>query len=413
MLPLLVHSWPKAIIHIDGDSFFASCLQAIDPKLRGKPLVVGSDRGIATAVSIEAKQKGILRTMSIYQIKKLCPECIIVNSDYELYQVISQKMINIMRKYTPYVEAYSIDEAFADITGLRRVYHASYEDIAAKIKNEITSSLSISVSLGLSVNKSLAKLGSNHKKPNGFCVFSGKDIHLLLRSTPIDAVWGIGHNTGNLLKKYGIVTAYDFAIKSQEFVGSILSKPGIEIWQELNGESIMQVNSQLKDSYKSISKIRTFPPSKNPEFLYAHLLHNLETVCAKARRFKLMSKKISFFLKGQDFKMYGAQITLPVETSYPVDIAPHLKKSFYTVFSANKLYRATFVALAGLVSGEEKQHSLFESSEKTKKIELLFDAVDALSEKYGSNTVTMAETIRLGKKPGKRELQHPFLLAKI
>lgn len=414
MTPILTYSWPRAIIHIDGDSFFASCLQATYPNLCGKPLVVGADRGIATAVSAEAKKKGIVRGMPMFQIKKICPECIIASSDYELYQVISQKMVDIIRTYTPTVEAYSIDEAFADITGLRRMYHCSYEHIAEKIKKEIVSSLGISVSLGLSVNKSLAKLASDYQKPDGFCVFSGKNIHILLQNTPIEAVWGIGHNTSSLLKKYGIITAYDFAVKRKDFVCRILSKPGVQIWQELNGLFVMEVNTNPKQTYQSISKIKTFtPPSNDPDFLYAQLLYNLEKVCAKARNFRLVSKKVAFFLKGQDFKTYGNEIALSIETAYPVDIAPHLKKAFYAVFKKNMLYRATFVALTGLVAAHDKQQFLFENNIKAQKIERLFEAVDHLGEKYGSHTVTLAETMRLRSNHRKKQLQHPMLHASV
>lgn len=407
-----IHSWPKAIIHIDGDSFFASCVQSLHPEFRGKPLVTGGDRGVATSVSPEAKKLGIARTTPIYEIRQKYPQCIIKNTDFDTYSLISHKMFEVMRNYTPFVEVYSIDEGFADITGLRRLYHKTYEQIAHDIQQEIMESVNIPISLGLSINKSIAKLASNYRKPRGFCVYSGKDIVELLKNIPIESVWGIGPNTGSLLKKYGIFKAIDLAFKKEEFVTKILSKPGIEIWRELNGEYIFKINPDPRDSYKSISKIRTFsPPSNNRQFLYAELINNLEKVCEKARRYKLVSKKASFSLKGQDFKMYGAEMTLPLETAYPLEIAPHLKKAFDKIFDPKRIYRATYVCLYNLAIPQEKQYSLFDNQERGEKIKLLFDSIDELSEKYGTKIVTSASTLRLEEAHVKKRFIIPFFRA--
>jgi len=117
MQPLSLRSFACAIMHVDADAFFASCEQAANPKLRGKPVVTGKERGIASAVSYEAKARGVRRGMTIRDVKAICPEAIHLPSDYETYSLFSQRMFAIMRRYTPAVEEYSIDEAFCDLTG--------------------------------------------------------------------------------------------------------------------------------------------------------------------------------------------------------------------------------------------------------------------------------------------------------
>src|SRR5215217_2231556 len=135
--PLTLSSYPQAILHIDGDAFFASCEQAGNPKLKGKPVITGKERGIAASMSYEAKARGVTRGMRLSEIKRLCPDAIILPSDYETYSLLSQRLVAIVRRYTPEVEEYSIDEVFADLTGLRRPLRMSYEAMAATIKREL------------------------------------------------------------------------------------------------------------------------------------------------------------------------------------------------------------------------------------------------------------------------------------
>ncbi|MGZ3607467.1 MAG: Y-family DNA polymerase, partial [Syntrophales bacterium] len=132
-----LYSWPQAIIHIDGDAFFTSCEEAIHPELKGKPIITGGERGIVACASYPAKRLGIKRGVPLHEARALCPELIILPSDYETYSLFSRRMFNIIRRFTPQVEEYSIDEAFADITGMRRAHHASYDTITLRIKSEI------------------------------------------------------------------------------------------------------------------------------------------------------------------------------------------------------------------------------------------------------------------------------------
>src|SRR5512136_649759 len=148
-LMLNLHSWPRAIAHIDGDAFFTSCEEAIHPELRGKPLITGGERGIVACASYSAKKLGIKRGVPLHEARKICPGLIILPSDYETYSLFSRRMFEIMRRFTPDVEEYSIDEAFSDLTGMRRALHSSYEEIALNMKKSIERELAITVSVGL------------------------------------------------------------------------------------------------------------------------------------------------------------------------------------------------------------------------------------------------------------------------
>src|SRR3970040_9358 len=147
--PLTVHSWPRAILHVDADAFFASCEQALHPELRGRAVITGKERGIVAAASYEAKDRGVKRGMRLFEVKKVCPDAVILPSDYETYSLFSVRMFEILRRFSPDVEEYSIDEAFVDLTGLRRSFHCSYGDIAQRVQDTVAKERGISVSIGV------------------------------------------------------------------------------------------------------------------------------------------------------------------------------------------------------------------------------------------------------------------------
>jgi DNA polymerase-4 len=400
--PLTIHSWPRAILHLDADAFFASCEQAIHPELRGKPVITGKERGIVAAASYEAKTRGIKRGMSLPEIKKVCPDVIIVPSDYETYSLFSLRMFEILRRFSPDVEEYSIDEAFVDLTGLRRSFHGPYGMIAQKMQEAVEMELGITVSVGVSLSKVLAKIASKYNKPHGLTIIPGREIHTYLEKLPVEKVWGIGSNTTAFLKKFGITTALQFARKEEEFICKYFSKPYQEIWRELNGESVYPVVTESKSSYQSISKAKTFtPPSCDRTFVFAQLCRNLENACAKARRHKLMANRLIVFLRTQDFKDTGVEMKLSRPTAFPVDLFGPLREGFQRLYRTRNLYRQTGIVLAGLVHENKVQYSLFDDPAEIEKAVRVYDTVDRLSEKFGKYTVHHAASL-----PTKLQSQH-------
>lgn len=390
-----------AIVHIDGDAFFTSCEEAIHPELRGKPLITGGERGIVACACYAAKKIGVKRGVPLSEARKICPDLIILPSDYETYSLFSRRMFAVMRRFTPDVEEYSIDEAFSDITGMRRALHLSYEDIALKMKTDIERELGITVSVGLSITKVLAKVASKHQKPAGMTVIKGRDIAQYLGDLPVGKIWGIGPATTNYLAKLGIRTALAFAQLPEKTVRAKFTKPGVEIWQELRGESVYPVTSDEKSSYASISKTKTFaPPPSDADYLFAQLARNLESACIKARRYALAPKKIVVFLKKQNFETAGSEAALSRPCACPLEFSALVRDLFDACYCPRELYRATGVILLDLVADDNIQYTLFDNPVQAEKNRDVYAVADELAQKFGKHTLHLGSS-HLIEKVGK------------
>jgi len=384
--------YPKAILHIDGDAFFASCEQARNPDLRGKAVVTGKERGIASSMSYEAKALGIKRAMKLHDIKKQFPDVIIIPSDYEAYSLLSKRFFDVVRRYTPEVEEYGIDECFADLTGWQRPLHMSYRKIAEKIQAELQVELGFTFSIGLASTKVLAKIGSKWQKPHGLTAIPNKHIHLYLDTLPIGDVWGIGPQNAALLSKYGIHTALDFCLKSEDWVRKYFTKPQLEIWQELRGKSVMELKNTPKKDHYSVQKMRTFtPPSDNPHFIFSQLSKNIEAACIKIRGYKLEAKRVSILLRTQGFDHQRAEVILSRATNFSHEIIDVIRPVFEDLYQTNTLYRATMVNLSELTT-PEYQGDLFGGSVRVEAYRKLYAGIDELRQKYGKDTVHLGSS---------------------
>lgn len=407
--PFTLLSFPRAILHIDGDAFFASVEQSIHPEFKGKPVVTGKERGIISCASYEAKAIGIKRGLPLFEAVKSCPRLIVLPSDYETYCLYSKRMFAIMRRFTPDVEEYSIDEAFADISGLRRIHRTSYENIARKMQAAIRAELDLTVSAGLSLSKSLAKLASKFRKPAGFTAVQGRHVHLFLQNTALEKVWGFGPNTVHLLNKNGIQTAWDFAARPEEFAARLLGKIGREIWNELRGNAVYAVNTEEKSSYATISKCKTFsPPSNDPNFVYAALIRNVESAFIKLRRHRLRAKKLVVVLRRQDFSETGLETVLNRSTAAAQEVMPTVKTLFDALFEQGAPYRTTTVALGKLEPDEGFQPDLFEDNIRVEKMARVSRTVDALNNTFGKHTVSLGPSLFLNRPNSSPRAERPI-----
>lgn len=385
----------RAIVHIDGDAFFASCEQAMRPELKGRPVATGSERGIISSASYEAKKFGVKRGVPPWEAKKMCPELIFLHSDYRVYEMFSRRMFEVMRRFTPVVEEYSIDEAFADITGFDRAYGISYEEIVRRMKDAIECELDITVSAGVSSSKVLAKVGSKLRKPSGCVGLFGSEIECVLREVPVENLWGIGRKTAAKLEKFGIYSALDFAGKSEAFLRMHFAKPQMELWMELHGQSVYPVVDAMKMGQHTIGKTHTFRPSSSDRrFLWAQLVGHLEYVCGRAREYGQVARGLSVFLKTQRFEYFSLDAKLAKMSAFPGDMMSEMRGMFERVFRKGVEYRATGVTLLGLrreatVNG--RQFSLFDDATgivgREEKHRSIYRAVDAITAKMGRGTV--------------------------
>ncbi len=387
-------SYPQAIIHIDADAFFASVEQALHPELKGKPVITGAERGMVIALSYEAKKFGVKRGMLVNEARRICPGLIFVPTDYEACGLFSRRMFEIMRRFTPQVEEYSIDEAFADITGMRRLFRCPYEDIALQMKTTIEKELGITVSLGLSPTKVLSKLASKFNKPSGLVVVPSRAIDDFLQKNTLDKVWGFGAKTVALLNKHGLFTVADFVRRQQGFAKKLLGKIGDELWLELSGHSVHTVDSQQKTSYQSISKFHTFSPaSSDPDFIFAELLKNLERALTKMRAYHLVTRKIVITLRTTKFVDDMFEITLSRATSGTADLVHPAHDNFDRLFKPGLSYRATGVVLCDLTSESKmNQLDIFTDPVREVRVNKVDQVVDLINRQFGRRMMHLADS---------------------
>ncbi|HYR88466.1 MAG TPA: DNA polymerase IV [Terriglobia bacterium] len=396
--PLSIHGFPRAIVHIDADAFFASCEQSRDPALKGRPVITGKERGIVASMSYEAKAMGVTRAMRLFEVKKLCRDAIMLPSDYETYSLLSKRLFSIVRRFTPDVEEYGIDECFADLTGLRRALGMKYITMAQKIKEALDAELGFTFSVGLAPHKVIAKLASKWKKPSGLTVIPARDIHLYLKDLPVEKVWGIGRETTAYLQKFRIRTALDFARRPEPWVRSHLTKPHVEIWQELNGNAVLELVTEEKTSYASIQKVKTFTPAScDPAFVFSQLAKNIENATMKARRYNLAPRGFVIYLRTQDFLSAGMEIELANRTAIPNALIASAQPAFTKIFQHGTRYRSTGVILLDLEDDSTTQLDLFGSAEKLIAMRRVYEGVDQVRRKYGKHTLFLGSSFLANK----------------
>ena len=398
--PLMLASFPRAILHVDGDAFFTSVEQALHPHLRGKPVVTGRERGIIACASYEAKAIGIKRGLSLWEARKICPALVVLPSDYEAYSLMSKRMFQIMRRFTPEVEEYSIDEGFADITGMRSYFRKSYPDIARQLQQTIHQELDLTVSIGLSLTKSIAKIASDFRKPAGITVVPGNRLHEFLPRIKTSEVWGLGPNRVALLAKFGLHTAWDYVNRPEAWIRKFLHKPGTEIWQELRGHPAMPLDLQAQRPEASISKTKTFSaPSDNRDFVYAKLVRNLESACIKLRRHHLRAQEIMITLRTKEYSETTAGVRLNRTFQDVQDITPPVRLLFDQLYQPGTSYRTTGVILGQLADDQTYQYSLFEDPIRIEQIRALGQATDLLQKRFGKHAVCLGTGLYIASAP--------------
>lgn len=384
-------------LHADGDSFFVACELSVHPELRGKPVIVGGDSGIAVAMSYEAKKLGVTRGMPVFRIKKEFPEVIILNHHFDLYRTISKGVYAIILSYLEKVEVYSIDECFALVLPSDIRYFGSLEKIAKAIQAEIWEAFGVTYSFGIGRTKALAKTASKRKKPNGLVVLlSEEDEHDALKSTPISDVWGIGRRTVPRLLNRGIKTAYDFILYPEKKLEDSFSEPIVILQKELSGQSFFGVDSDSDPrDQKSIQSTSTFrPSSSDPKIIWMELAENAEYACAHARKLRLMTNACSFFVKTSDFQHRFADAKFLVYTDDPGVVLNAIEKVFPSVLLLGEKIRSTGVILHNLRREEDVPRDLFGNQATAilkGKVEFV---ADVLRKKFGPRAVRRAASIQ-------------------
>ncbi len=378
----------SVILHLDGDAFFVACEVARNPRLRGQPVVTGQERGIACALSYEAKAIGVRRGMPITQIKRLYPQTVILPSDYRAYSLYSQRFYAIVRHYASRVEESGIDECFVELDDFDA-------GIVNAIRHDLQIELNLTFSAGLANTKVLAKVGSKWQKPDGFTVIPPEQTSFFLSRLPLERVWGIGPRTATRLNKLGLITAADLAQCSHTWICDHLNKPEREIWSELRGQKTHPLTVGPRPDYQSISHTRTFvPPSAEQSFLLSCLSRNVESASRKLRRYNLLANRVKFSLKTQNFCYYSIECKLIYPTATPAKILTTINHHFNKIFRPGITYRATGVTLNNLVSSTQIEQDMFGQVNKSLQLNNIFRIIDRIGRRYGSRSVFLASSLR-------------------
>jgi DNA polymerase-4/DNA polymerase V len=380
----------RAIALVDCDSFYASCEQLLNPSLKGKPVCVMSNNdGCIVARTREAKNMGIKMGMPVFEARKLFPEAYYISGRLGIYGDISNRVMTILKEFSPIVEVYSIDEAFIDLTGLRRVYKKSYIEIAKDIRNAVKEKVGIPVSVGVSLSKTLSKLATERaKKSHGYYLIGLRSVTKELQQTELIDIWGMGVNSVALLNKYGIYTAYQFTLQHNKWIKKMLGKKGLELKYELTGESVYQVTEKA-ELPKSIQKTCSFATFTSDQLFIRSSIHfHTHRACKKLRRVNMKAEITGIMLRTKDFRVVSASSALLKPTDWEFDIFNATNRLFDEIFIADIIYRSSGVYLSNLTEASEEQLSLFESPEERTRKENLKKTWDNLENRYG-NTILL------------------------
>ena len=380
----------SVIALVDCDSFFVSCEQSVNSELKGRPVCVMSGRGqCVISRSKEAKKLGIRMGMPYFQIEGQMKKATYINANHELYSKISEKVMTILKNFSPKVEVYSIDEAFVDLTGLERLYKKNYLEIAQMIREEVLKHTDIPVSIGVSSSKSLAKLASDKAKTMGEGVFliGARKIVPLLQNTSIDEIWGIGKNLSILLRKNGILTAYELVCQDDLWLNKQIGIRGLEMKHELLGEMVSPVSNEVKlpKSIQKTSALAKFSSDKN--YLKNSLNYHIHRACAKLRKINAKCKSVSIFLRTKDFRVFCEKKVLNVSSDFELEISDIVFTLLDKLYNPNILYRSTGVILDTFTMNDKAQMSLFADEKVDEKKEKLSKCFDKLEARFGKDII--------------------------
>lgn len=375
----------RTILHIDFDSFFASCEQHFNPNLRGRPIGVTAENGrtCIIAASREAKRFGIRTGSRTYEAVKLCPEIILVKADFERYLEITKKLLEISTSYSPFVELFSLDEVFIDMAPTLHLYGSIFnvvETFKQQLRDEVGPT--ITVSMGVSYNKLLAKLATSLNKPDGFAVIDGSNKNKILSEIELTDIMGIGERYKRRLNLLGIfnlkeLADYPMHLLKAEF-GNVASQ---NLKMASLGIDDSPVVSYAEDIVtKSVGRNYCLPENEYDKKKILQILYELsEEIAIKLRRLKMKGRTVGLYLHGNESQ--GERKTVERYTNQGSDIF-EVCSGFFKKWKLEYV-RQVSVWISNLVDEQYVTLSLFESPKK----EAIARVVDAINDRFGHHTI--------------------------
>lgn len=371
------------------NSFYASVEVAFNPSLKGKPLAIGGKqeerKGIIVTCSYEARAVGVKAPMPVWQAKRICPELIIIEPNFERYRNASLAMFDLLREYTDLVEPVSIDEGYVDLTKYKG---KDLVNIAETIQARLLEELSLPSSIGIAPNKFLAKMASNMKKPLGITILRKRELHEKLWPLPIGDMHGVGKKTADKLHKVGIKTIQDLAEANTIQLKQLLGINGERLKKRANGIDDRPVDPDSIYDFKSVGNQATLPKNTTNENEIDKVLRKLSSsVSSRLKRKGVMGTKIFVTIRYDNLRT----ITRSKKLNNPIieldDLYKQAKQLFYKHWDGESI-RLLGITAQDLVEKEDamKQLDLF-SFEQDAKEEPLLNAIEKLNERYGNGTI--------------------------
>lgn len=334
----------RSIIHVDMDAFYASIEQRDNPELKGKPVIIGgvSNRGVVCTASYEARKYGVGSAMPSKIAKRLCPNGIYLPVNMKKYKEVSKEIHKIFRRYSELIEPISIDEAFIEVTGRNPL------TIAKNIKKDIKKEIKLTASVGISINKFLAKLASDIKKPDGLTIIKKEEIKNFLKPLPVTKLWGVGPKMERELNKLGIYFIGDIQNYDVDVLISLFGKRGKELFDFSNGLDSRPLEDHLLS--QSIGEEETFLEDIEDENI---LIDKLKTysinLSNKLAAKGCLTKTITVKIKYTDFSIETRSITLGIPTDDDRIIFNTSYHILLTRFNFNKSIRLIGLTLSNLI----------------------------------------------------------------
>ncbi len=379
------------ILHVDMDAFYASVAEKDNPKLKGKAVVVGAGRrGVVSAANYEARKFGIRAAMPVYKAKALAPHAIFISPDMARYEEVSRSVMSIFHDITPLVEPISLDEAFLDVTGARRLL-GDGQTIAKLIRARVEQKEGITCSVGIAHNKFIAKIASNQCKPNGLLEIDPEKVLEFLHPLAAKEIWGVGPKTNEQLAKMGLQTVGDIANTPRSTLIRVLGQAsGSSLYELAWGRDYRDV--EIEHIEKSISSSETFDQDlDSQEEILKEFLRLTERSVERMREKGFAAGTISIKVRFTDFKTISRSKTVDLPITGTQEIFEVVKNLYLALNLENVLIRLVGVSLDSLVEDEEINQMVL--GQRTSGWQQADKAVDRIKNKFGSASLRPARLV--------------------
>jgi len=388
-----------SIAHVDCDAFYASCEAVRHPELKGRPIcVLSSQNAIVVAKSYDAKALGVTTGMPVWEAKKLVPQAAFLAADFRYYGQLSDKVFSILRRYSPDIEIYSIDEAFLDLSGIRRLWQKSFQQLADEMRLAIVRETGITASVGIANTRALAKLASEANKPNAVMVLPAKEVDPFLHGLPVVAIPGIGRNRAALLQEFNIQTALQFRDVEEGGMHRLLGRHGLLVKHELSGRAVLPL--QLKPVLpKSIAKTASMGMvSAEYQMIAAHLSYHAMRLVSELVAKHLLTRRLCLFLTLASFEQRATYIQFGFPTSSLKRMTAAVKAGLLELFRVGDAYRGCGVVATDISREGSSTPDLFGFMQEDRHQTELMLTVNRIDKKYGNHTVSLAAVRKLKQK---------------